>query len=112
MNTHPTIRGIPELVAIRFGVTVGELLSRRRDRDVARPRQVAMWLSKRVSMASLSEIGRYFDRDHKTVMHGIRRVEALLSSDAELAGVVWDITRRIDPDAAASLRRTMVRRAA
>jgi len=102
----PQIRGVPEAVACRYGVSVGELLSSRRDRAAARPRQVAMWLCRRIAMQSLSETGRYFGRDHTTVMAAIRRVD-LLMRDPAFAAVVWDLAAQIDADEAASLRRVV-----
>lgn len=107
-----TIRGIPELVAPRWGVTVGELLSQRRDVRVARPRQVAMWLALRVVMSSRVEIGRYFGRDPATVAHAVRRIDGLMRTDAALAAAVWNVARRVDAEQAASLCQTMLRRVA
>ncbi len=104
MSGAAEIRGIPEIVAMQFQITIGEMLSHRRDRRVARPRQVAMWLCQRVAMESFSGIGRYFGRDHTTVMAAIRRVDLLMAGDAALAAVVWELAGQIDPDEAVSLR--------
>ena len=60
--------------------------SARRSRAVARPRQVAMFLSKRLTSKSLPEIGRKFGgKDHTTVMHAVKRVEELMGADNEFA---------------------------
>ena len=60
--------------------------SARRARAVARPRQVAMYLSKQLTSRSLPEIGRKFGgRDHTTVMHAVSRIESLINSDSAIA---------------------------
>jgi len=82
----PTIAAIQAAVAARFRVTVLDLLSARRGVACARPRQTAMWLCRHVTLHTLSEIGRQFgDRDHKTVLNAIRRIDALMAEDAALA---------------------------
>src|SRR3546814_7587708 len=61
------------------------MVSARRAREVARPRQVAMYLAKRLTPRSLPEIGRRFGgRDHTTVMHAVKRIEELRVEDTEL----------------------------
>ena len=73
-------------VAEHYGLTMTELLGPKRARAVARPRQVAMYLAKTLTERSLPEIGRGFGgRDHTTVLHGVRRIEALRASDERLA---------------------------
>jgi chromosomal replication initiator protein len=69
--------------------------SARRARAVARPRQIAMYLSKQLTSRSLPEIGRKFGgRDHTTVMHAVRKVEELREVDAVFADDV-DLLRRM-----------------
>jgi chromosomal replication initiator protein len=83
-----SIENIQKTVADYFKIRVGDLLSKRRTRSIARPRQVAMALSKELTNHSLPEIGDAFGgRDHTTVLHGCRRVAALRETD-----------RRIDDD--------------
>ena len=61
------------------------MLSARRSRAVARPRQIAMYLSKQLTTRSLPEIGRKFGgRDHTTVIHAVRKVESLRESDPSI----------------------------
>ena len=58
------------------------MYSARRSRAIARPRQIAMWLSKQLTQRSLPEIGRKFGgRDHTTVMHAVKKIEELRASD-------------------------------
>jgi chromosomal replication initiator protein len=80
-----TIEDIQKRVAEHYGLRMADMLSARRARAVARPRQVAMYLTKQLTPRSLPEIGRKFGgRDHTTVMHAIRRIEELRATDAVL----------------------------
>jgi chromosomal replication initiator protein len=91
-----SVAEIQARVANYFRIPVREMTSQRRARDVARPRQVAMYLSKQLTPKSLPDIGRRFgNRDHTTVMHGIRRVESLRSTDDEIDRAVLSLTREL-----------------
>ena len=77
------IEEIQKKVSQHFNVKVSDMSSARRSRTVARPRQVAMYLSKNLTSRSLPEIGRRFgNRDHTTVIHAVRKVEELMNKDA------------------------------
>jgi len=77
-----TIEEIQRKVAEHFNMRVADMHSDRRARAVARPRQVAMFLSKQLTHRSLPEIGRKFGgRDHTTVMHAVKKVEELMADD-------------------------------
>jgi len=77
-----SIENIQKTVADYFKIRVGDLLSKRRTRSVARPRQIAMALAKELTNHSLPEIGDAFGgRDHTTVLHGCRRVAALRETE-------------------------------
>ena len=81
-----TIENIQKTVADYFNVRVGELLSERRSRSVARPRQMAMALAKELTSHSLPEIGQAFGgRDHTTVLHACRRIRALRDEDQRIS---------------------------
>lgn len=81
----PTIRAIQEVVAAYYRLPLIEMWSDRRAREVARPRQVAIYLAKELTPHSLPEIGRRFgDRDHTTVIHAVRQIEKLCLTDAQL----------------------------
>ncbi|MGH1374890.1 MAG: chromosomal replication initiator protein DnaA [Alphaproteobacteria bacterium] len=89
-----TIDEIQRKVAEHYNLKLTDMHSARRARQVARPRQVAMYLSKILTARSLPEIGRKFGgRDHTTVMHAIRKVEELMGDDAQIAQDV-DVVRR------------------
>jgi chromosomal replication initiator protein len=80
-----TIDEIMRQVSDYYNLRMAEILSARRARDIARPRQVAMYLSKQMTSRSLPEIGRKFGgRDHTTVMHAVRKIEDLRRSDSTL----------------------------
>jgi chromosomal replication initiator protein len=74
-----------------------DILSPRRTRSIARPRQVAMFLSKRLTAKSLPEIGRRFGgRDHTTVIHAVRKIEELRSLDSQIAEDVELLRRMLE----------------
>ena len=77
-----TIENIQKTVAEYYKVRVAELLSQRRSRSVARPRQLAMALAKELTTHSLPEIGDAFGgRDHTTVMHACKRIKELRETE-------------------------------
>ena len=79
-----SVEDIQARVAGHYRLSCEEMLSTRRARAVARPRQVAMYLAKALTTRSLPEIGRRFERDHTTVLHAVRTVERLRVEDGEL----------------------------
>jgi chromosomal replication initiator protein len=92
-----TIDEIQRKVAEHYNLKLNDLLSQRRAREVARPRQVAMYLAKKLTPRSLPEIGRRFGgRDHTTVMHAVKRIEELRAADRELDADVTRLTRLLD----------------
>jgi chromosomal replication initiator protein len=92
-----TIDEIQRKVADYYSIKLSDLLSARRAREVARPRQVAMFLAKRLTPRSLPDIGRRFGgRDHTTVMHAVKRIEELRADDSELDADITRLTRIID----------------
>ena len=89
-----TIDEIQRKVAEHYGIKLADMHSSRRARNVARPRQVAMYLCKKLTQRSLPEIGRKFGgRDHTTVMHAVRKIEELIGADTGFADDV-DVVRR------------------
>lgn len=78
-----TVDRIQKAVCEEFRVTLTDMTSKRRARVIARPRQVAMYLSKKLTKRSLPDIGRRFGgRDHTTVMHAVKRIDSLRAEDA------------------------------
>ena len=85
-----TIDDIQRKVSEHYSLSSGELSSQRRSREIARPRQIAMYLAKHLTNRSMPEIGRKFGgRDHTTVMHAIKRVQSLQQENDEV--VVHDV---------------------
>lgn len=84
-NKLITLENIQKTVADYYRVKVADLLSSRRSRSIARPRQIAMALAKELTQHSLPEIGQAFGgRDHTTVIHACRKVAELREADASL----------------------------
>ncbi len=80
------IEDIQRVVARQYNVSRADLLSSRRTANVVRPRQIAMYLAKTLTLRSLPEIGRRFGgRDHTTVLHAVRKIESLVDNDNVLA---------------------------
>ncbi len=92
-----TVEEIMRQVADHYNLRMSDLLSPRRARSVARPRQVAMFLSKMLTSKSLPDIGRRFGgRDHTTVIHAVKRVEELKMTDSQIAEDVELLRRMLE----------------
>jgi chromosomal replication initiator protein len=90
------IEDIQRVVARQYNVSRADLLSSRRTANVVRPRQVAMYLAKTLTLRSLPEIGRRFGgRDHTTVLHAVRKIENLVGSDTALAEEIEVLKRQL-----------------
>jgi chromosomal replication initiator protein len=88
------IEEIQKRVASRYNIKVSEMSSARRSRSIARPRQIAMYLSKKLTSKSLADIGANFGKkDHTTVMHAVKKVEVLMSEDADFREEITLLTR-------------------
>ena len=95
VSAGPTIEMIQRAVAREFGLQTGDLSARRNARHVAHPRQIAMYICKMRTRASLSEIGRAFDRHHTTVLHSIRKIERNIEKDKELLDSVTALIEQL-----------------
>ena len=85
-NRKISIDDIQKQVAAHFNIRVADMFSARRARQIARPRQIAMFLAKNLTSLSYPEIGRQFgNRDHTTIMHAVRKIEEWMEADAGLA---------------------------
>jgi chromosomal replication initiator protein len=90
------IEDIQRVVARQYNVSRADLLSSRRTANVVRPRQVAMYLAKTLTLRSLPEIGRRFGgRDHTTVLHAVRKIENLVNTDTALAEEIELLKRQL-----------------
>lgn len=80
-----TIEEIQRKVAEHYNIRLSDMIGPKRPRNIARPRQVAMYLAKQLTPRSLPEIGRRFGgRDHTTIMHGVKKIEELMATDSQL----------------------------
>ena len=97
-NSHKvmTVEDIQNAVTSYFRLKMSDFLSSKRDRNLARPRQIAMYLAKNLTTLSLPEIGRRFGgRDHTTILHGVRKIESLLGTDHHIASEIAAIKRTL-----------------
>lgn len=92
-----TIDEIQKRVSDHFKIRQAEMVSARRARAVARPRQIAMYLAKQLTPRSLPEIGRRFGgRDHTTVIHAVKQIERLRAADSEIDADVRTLLRALE----------------
>ncbi|SDI51763.1 chromosomal replication initiator protein DnaA [Proteiniclasticum ruminis] len=92
-----TIDLIQDVVANYYNLSVQELKSQRRTRNVAYPRQIAMYLSRKLTDMSLPKIGDEFGgRDHTTVIHAYEKISTALKSDDSLASAIRIITKKVN----------------
>ena len=92
-----TIDDIQRKVADYYNLRLSDLLSARRSRTIARPRQIAMYLSKILTTRSLPEIGRKFGgRDHTTVIHAVKKIEDLRVGDVAIDEEVEVLRRSLE----------------
>jgi len=90
---HPSIARVADTVAARFGKTRAEIVSHRRTADIMRPRQITMYLARTLTLRSLPEIGYYLgDRDHSTIIHGVRKIEKQRAEDPELDALLVELS--------------------
>ncbi len=103
-HSQVTLQHIIDAVTEYFGVKLSDLQSRRRHKSVTEPRQVCMWLARKRTRFSLEEIGGYFGgRDHTTVMHSIRTVDAKSKKDPNFAKQVQHLDEVINQDTGAPI---------
>ncbi len=93
---HITIWHVAVIVAEDYGTSLAQMRGASRRSEDVRPRQVAMFLARRLTGQSLPAIGRYFNKDHTTVMHAVRVVTEEASQDHVLAGRLHDLAERIN----------------
>ena len=88
------VESIQNIVAVYFNLNIQEMLSPRRSRSLARPRQIAMYLAKKYTTNSLPEIGRKFsNRDHTTVIHAVKKIDELVKNDNEIKHSITEIIK-------------------
>ncbi len=88
------VETIIEVVAEHFKIAVGDLLGKKRNKEIVMPRQVAMYLAREMGNMSYPDIGRAFDRDYTTVIHSYEKVKGELKRDSSLRGVISEVRSR------------------
>lgn len=92
-----TIETIQKEVASFFDIKVSDIKSSRKHKNISHPRQIAMFLSRKYTVASFPEIGeRFGGKDHSTVIHAVRKIESLLGEDSTLTSSVDSISRKLE----------------
>ena len=95
-NKSINVELIQNLVASHFNLNIQELLSPRRSRSLARPRQIAMYLAKQHTTNSLPDIGRKFsNRDHTTVIHAVKKIDELIKKDNDIKQSVIELKKKL-----------------
>jgi chromosomal replication initiator protein len=91
-----TIEVIQRAVADQFGMKIMELKQKNNSRSIVVPRQIAMYLAKQLTEASLPEIGRHFgDKHHTTVMHSIAKIDELRHTDTDLNRMINNLMEQL-----------------
>jgi chromosomal replication initiator protein len=91
-----TLDHIQDCVVVHYGIDMSDLLSAKRDRRLVMPRQIAMYLAKQLTPLSLPDLGRAFGgRDHTTVLHAVRKIEAARQTDTDLSMALDKLTQTI-----------------
>ena len=90
------ISDILEMISTHYGIRIPELLGRKRTRSLSHPRQIGMYLARKLTPLSLEEIGMHFGgRDHSTVLHAERVIEDIRARDKAMAETLTVLTRRL-----------------
>ena len=101
-SAHLSIEGIQKVVAGHFNLTLELLIGKTRKQEVAAPRQIAMFLAKRLTKSPLKVIGLHFgNRDHSTVIHAVQTVEKKCDEDPDFARVVDNLEETLQQSASA-----------
>tara|TARA_B100000029_G_scaffold138284_1_gene133248 strand:+ start:3321 stop:4709 length:1389 start_codon:yes stop_codon:yes gene_type:complete len=95
-NKSVNVETIQNIVASYFNLNIQEMLSPRRSRSLARPRQIAMYLAKQHTTNSLPDIGRKFsNRDHTTVIHAVKKIDELIKKDNTIKQSIIDLKKKL-----------------
>ncbi|MGI9461461.1 MAG: chromosomal replication initiator protein DnaA [Alphaproteobacteria bacterium] len=100
-----TIDTIQQMIANYYDITLEELLSKSRLQDIARPRQIAMYLAKKATTRSLPSIGKRFRRDHTTVIHAVRTIENRMGDNPKFQEEVIALLSRLKIENTAPIKK-------
>jgi chromosomal replication initiator protein len=91
-----TVEHIQNIVADYYGLTVTDLISRKKTQNIVYPRQIAMYLSRKLMDVSFPDVGKFFGgRDHSTIIHGCTKISDAVENDINLQHVLNELERRI-----------------
>lgn len=89
---------IIQIVADHFNLTPEDIISQKRNADISKPRQIAMYLCRTMTNTPLEQIGRYFgNRDHTTILHGYKKISKETSNSIETRSLIDTLTKKINP---------------
>ncbi len=86
-----TVQAIIEEVAKYYNIKVEDILGSKRTATIAKPRQISMYLTRKLTSESLPSLGKKFNRDHSTVISGINKIDKLLKEDTEVLQAIYDL---------------------
>ena len=98
VKKNVTVESITEIVAEHFGITPADILSSKKSRNIAHPRQICMYLCRDLTEISLKEIGdKLGKRDHSTILHGYNKINEDIKTDASLQSIIDVLKKKINP---------------
>ena len=93
-----TVESITDIVAEHFGITAADIISSKKSRNIAHPRQICMYLCRELVNTSLKDIGQKLGkRDHSTILHGCNKIADDLKTDTSLQSVIDVLKKKINP---------------
>jgi len=91
-----TIESITKAVSGYYKLTMGDIKGKTRKKEIALGRHIAMYMAHKILKKTLEEIGEFFDnRDHSTVIHGIRKIDSMIKKDSALSQQIYEIESRL-----------------
>ena len=98
VKKNVTVESITDIVAEHYGITAADILSSKKSRNIAHPRQVCMYLCRELTEVSLKDIGtKLGKRDHSTILHGCNKIAEDLKTDTSLQNVIEVLKKKINP---------------
>ena len=98
VKKNVTVESIMDIVAEHFGITASDILSSKKSRNIAHPRQICMYLCRELTDVSLKDIGQKLGkRDHSTILHGCNKIAEDLKEDTSLQSVIDVLKKKINP---------------
>ena len=95
-ENHLNIQLVLEHISKYYDLKISDILSKKRNQSITRPRQIGMWLSRKLTRHSLEEIGGYFGgRDHTTVIHAIKLIEKIRETDKNVKKEIIELENEI-----------------